>query len=84
MRPIDRKVLQKIDDDGITFDGVMEIIDRMSRSDLKRSYEDDCLFQSEKYFAKNVIDMLLRYRLIKKDGNKYFKIEKKKKEEEKK
>jgi hypothetical protein len=84
MRNIDRKVLKKIGEDGITFDGVMEIIDRMSRSELKKSFEDDCLFQSEKYFTKNVIDMLLRYRLIKKEGNKFLKTEKKKKEEEKK
>ncbi len=83
MRDIDRKILQKIGDDGITFDGVMEIIDRMSRSELKKSFEDDCLFQSVKYFARNVIDMLLRYRLIKKEGNKFVKVEKKKKEEEK-
>jgi len=80
MRDIDRKVLQKIGEEGITFDGVMEIIDRMSRSELKRSYEDDCLFQPVRYFAKNVIDMLLRYHLIKKEGDKYFKVEKKKEE----
>lgn len=84
MRQIDRKVLKKIGEDGITFDGVLEIIDRMSKSELKKSFEDDCLFQTDKYFAKNTIDMLLRYRLIKKEGNKFLKIEKKKKEEEKK
>ncbi len=84
MRDIDRKVLKKIGDDGITFDGVLEIIDRMSKSELKKSFEDDCLFQTDKYFAKNVINMLLRYRLIKKEGNKFQKVEKKKKEEEKK
>ena len=84
MREIDRKVMKKIGDEGITFDGVMEIIDRMSRSELKKSFEDDCLFQTTKYFAKNVLDMLLRYRLIKKENNKYIKIEKKNKEEEKK
>ena len=82
MRDIDRKVLKKIGDDGITFDGVLEIIDRMGKSELKKSFEDDCLFQSDKYFAKNVIDMLMRYRLIKKEGNKFIKVEKKKKEEE--
>ncbi|RLC52755.1 MAG: hypothetical protein DRI23_02075 [Candidatus Cloacimonadota bacterium] len=84
MRDIDRKVLKKIGEDGITFDGVLEIIDRMSRTELKKSFEDDCLFQTDKYFAKNVIDMLMRYRLIRKEGNKFFKVEKKKKEEEKK
>ncbi|MCF7794172.1 MAG: hypothetical protein K9N09_09990 [Candidatus Cloacimonetes bacterium] len=80
MRDIDRKVFQKIGDDGITFDGVMEIIDRMSKSELKKSFEDDCLFQSLRYFSKNVIDMLLRYQLIKKEGNKYLKVKKKKEE----
>ena len=84
MRDIDRKVLKKIGENGITFDGVLEIIDRMSKSELKKSFEDDCLFQTDKYFAKNVIDMLLRYRIIKKEGNKFLKVEKKKKEEEKK
>ena len=83
MRDIDRKVLKKIGDDGITFDGVLEIIDRMSKTELKKSFEDDCLFQTDKYFAKNVINMLLRYKLIKKEGNKFIKIEKNKKEEEK-
>ena len=83
MRPIDKKVFDQITDNGITFDEVMEIIDRTSRSELKKSFEDDCLFQTEKYFAKNVIDMLQRLRLLKKDGNKYFKIEKKKEEEKK-
>lgn len=83
MREIDRKVLKKIGKDGINFDGVLEVIDRMSKAELKKSFEDDCLFQSDKYFAKNVLDMLLRYRLIKRDGNKFLKIEKKQKEEEK-
>ncbi len=83
MRDIDRKVLKKIGEDGITFDGVLEIIDQMSKTELKKSFEDDCLFQTDKYFAKNVIDMLMRYRVIKKEGNKFIKVEKKKKEEEK-
>jgi hypothetical protein len=83
MRDVDRKVMKKIGDNGITFDGVLEIIDQMGKSELKKSFEDDCLFQTDKYFAKNVIDMLLRYRLIKKEGNKFIKVEKKKKEEEK-
>lgn len=83
MRDIDRKVLNKIGNDGITFDGVLEIIDRMGKTELKKSFEDDCLFQSDRYFAKNVVDMLLRYRLIKKEGNKFLKVEKKKEEEKK-
>ncbi|MDO9578652.1 MAG: hypothetical protein Q7J16_12280 [Candidatus Cloacimonadales bacterium] len=83
MRDLDIKVLKKIGDDSITLDGVLEIIDRMGKTELKKSFEDDCLFQSDKYFAKNVIDMLLRYRLIKKEGNKFLKVEKKKEEEKK-
>ena len=80
MRPIDKKVFQKISDKGITFDNVLEIIDRTSKSELKKSYPDDCLFQSDKYFTNNVINNLLRYKLIRKEGNRYFKFEMKKKE----
>ncbi len=80
MRPIDKKVFQKISDKGFTFDNILEIIDRTSKSELKKSYPDDCLFQTDKYFANNVINNLLRYKFIKKEGNRYFKFEMKKKE----
>ena len=83
MRPIERKVLQKVTDKGITFDDVLEIIDRTSTQEMKKSFPDDCHFQSDKYFAKGIIDSLLRYKLIRKDGNKYFKFEKKEKKETK-
>ncbi len=78
MRPIDRKVYKEINDKGISFDEIMEIVDRMSRSELKKSFEDDCLFQTTKYFANNVLNSLLRNRLIQKKGNRYFKPDKKK------
>jgi hypothetical protein len=78
MKPIERKVFQKITDKGITFDDVLEIVDRTSTQEKKKSFEDDCLFQTDKYFAKLIIDSLLRYRIIRKDGNRFFKIEKKK------
>jgi hypothetical protein len=78
MKPIERKVFQKITDKGISFDDVLEIMDRTSTQEKKKSFQDDCLFQTDKYFAKFIIDSLLRYRLIKKDGNRYFKTEKKK------
>jgi len=81
MRPIDRKVLNKIKEKGITMDDVLEIIDSTSTQEMKKSFQDDCLFQSDKYFAKNIINSLLRNRLIKLEGNRYFKNEKKKKEE---
>ena len=78
MRPIERKVLSEIKEKGITMDDVLEIIDSTSKREMKKSFQDDCLFQSDKYFAKNIINSLLRSRLIKHEGNKYFKFEKKK------
>lgn len=78
MRPIERKIYQKITDKGITFDNVLEIIDSTSKQEMKKSFPDDCLFQTDKYFVKIIIDSLLRYKFIRKEGNKYFKIEKKK------
>jgi len=77
MRPIDRKVLNKIKEQGITMDDVLEIIDSTSTQEMKKSFQDDCLFQSDKYFAKNIINSLLRSRLIKQEDNKYFKNKKK-------
>ncbi len=78
MRPIDRKVYSKIKEKGISMDDVLEIIDSTTTQEMKKSFQDDCLFQSDKYFAKNIINSLLRSRLIKQEGNKFFKIEKKK------
>ena len=77
MRPIERKVLNKIKEKGIMMDDVLEIIDSTSTQEMKKSFQDDCLFQSDKYFAKNIINSLLRSSLIKQEGNKYFKNEKK-------
>ena len=78
MKPIERKILSRITDKGITFDDVLEVIDRTTTTEMKKSFQDDCLFQSDKYFVKIILDSLLRYKLIRKDGNKYFQIEKKK------
>ncbi|HHE38155.1 MAG TPA: hypothetical protein ENL20_06250 [Candidatus Cloacimonetes bacterium] len=83
MRPIERKVLQKVTDKGISFDDVLEIVDHTSTQEMKKSFPDDCLFQSDKYFAKVILNSLLRLNLIRKDGNKYFKFEKKEKKENK-
>lgn len=86
MRPIERKVLRKIKENGISFDGIWEIVDRTNPTELKKSYPDDSHFQSSKYFAKDILNNLLKYRLIKKDGNLFKRIdlENKKKKEEKK
>jgi hypothetical protein len=81
MRPIARKLYKKIDDKGMTKDQVLEFFDRMSPAERKQSFPDDCLFQSDKYFAKTVIKELLQARILKMEDNKYFKNEKKKKEE---
>ena len=78
MRPIERKILSMITDKGITLDDVLEVIDRTSTTEMKKSFQDDCLFQSDKYFAKIILNSLLRYKLIRKDGNKFLKVEKKK------
>ena len=83
MRPIERKILSRITEKGITFDDVLEVIDRTSTTEMKKSFQDDCLFQSDKYFAKIILNSLLRYKLIRKDGNNFFKVEKKKKEDKK-
>ncbi|MDP8204575.1 MAG: hypothetical protein P9L95_08610 [Candidatus Tenebribacter mawsonii] len=83
MRPIDRKVYSKIKEKGIAMDDVLEIIDSTTTQEMKKSFQDDCLFQSDKYFAKNIINSLLRSKLIKQEGNKYFKNEPKKEEKEK-
>jgi len=78
MRLIERKVFNKITEKGITMDDVLEILDSTSKHEMNKSFQDDCLFQSDKYFAKTIINSLLRSRLIKQEGNKYFKFEKKK------
>jgi len=83
MRPIERKVLAKIKEKGITMDDVLEIIDSTSKQEMKKSFQDDCLFQSDKYFAKTIINSLLRSRLIKQEGNRFFKNEKKEEKKQK-
>ena len=77
MRPIERKVFQRITDKGISFDDVLEFLDGTSQHEMNKSFPDDCLFQTDKYFAKNILNDLQKYYLIKKEGNKYFKFDKK-------
>lgn len=80
MRPIERNVMKLIGEKGITMDDVLELLDRTSRQELKKSFPDDCLFQSDHYFAKIILQALQRYRLIRKEGNRYVKVEENKKE----
>jgi len=80
MRPIERKFYHKLKGDSFTRDDVLEFLDRIQPQELKKSFPDDCLFQSDKYFAKVIIDSLIRYRLIRRDGSKFLKLEKDKKE----
>ncbi len=77
MRPIERKILSKIDEKGATFDRVEEIIDGMTRQELKKSFPDDSIFQSPRYFAKVVLDSLLRRGAITKQDGKFVKPSKK-------
>ena len=80
MRPIARKLLSKIDDKGMSKDQVLQFFDLMSPSERKKSFPDDCLFQSDKYFAETVLKELIRAHVIKVEDKKYFKNEKKKEE----
>lgn len=81
MRPIERKFYQKLTEQGFNRDDVLEFLDRLPPQELKKSFPDDCLFQTDKYFARVIIEDLLRLKLIRKDGNKFFKIEKEKKKD---
>ena len=76
MRPIESKVLKAFGKEAISFEQIEEIIDTTSRQELKKSFPDDCHFQTSKYFTKVVIESLLRRKLITKEGNKYLKPEK--------
>jgi hypothetical protein len=80
MRPIERKFLKTITEKGITRDNVLEFLDNIQPQELKKSFPDDCLFQTDKYFAKVILDDLIRYKMIRSEGNRYFKIETEKKE----
>jgi len=74
MRPIIRKLYSKIDDKGLSFDQVLEFFDKLSPSEKKKNFPDDCLFQRDRYFAEAVLKEMLRAKLIRKEGNRYFKL----------
>ena len=80
MRPIERKVMKSLKNDTFTVYDVEEIVDSTSRTELKKSYPDDSHFQSAKYFAKSIVNALLRYKLIERDGSKFKKVQMQKSE----
>ena len=80
MRPIERKIFQQITESGVSFEQVQEWIELTSTPEMKKSFPDDCHFQSSRYFTKIILDSLLRQKLIWKDGNRYY-LPKKHKEE---
>jgi hypothetical protein len=69
MRPIERKVLDKIGDNGMTIDQIEEIVDSAQPSEMKKSYPDDCLFQTPRQFAKSIAESLVRQRVVIREGN---------------
>lgn len=77
MRPLEKKVLDKITTQGVTFEVIEEIIDATPRPEMKKSYPDDSHFQAPRYFAKLILATLLRMKLVVQDGNLYKKPEKK-------
>jgi len=76
MRPLEWKIFQKLPVKNISLDNVLELLDGISRTEKKKSFPDDCHFQSDKYFAKQILQALVRYRLLKRDGSKYSKVKK--------
>ena len=72
MRPIEYKILKMLEQESLSFDRIEEIIDSTSRQELKKSFPDECHFQSSRFFAKTVMDSLLRSNLVKKEGNKFI------------
>jgi hypothetical protein len=82
MRPVTIKLYSKIGDKGMSRDEVLEFFDRLDPSEKKKSFPDDCLFQSNRYFADTILKEMLRQKVIKIIDNRYYKNEKKKKEKE--
>ncbi len=72
MRPIEYKILKKLEKGSLTFEGIEEIVDGTSRQELKKSFPDDCHFQTSKYFARIIIESLLRSNFVRKEGNRYI------------
>ncbi len=68
MRPIEKKVLDKVGDKGLSLDDIWEIVDSTPPTELKKSYPDDSHFQSGKYFAKQIMDSLVRSGKVIKEG----------------
>jgi len=79
MRPIERKILGKIGEGGITLEGVEELLDRIDRSEKKKSFPDESHFQSDRYFAGIILQSLLRQGQVRREGNRYLRPDKEKK-----
>jgi hypothetical protein len=71
MRPIESKILQKITENGVSFDEILEWVDSTPTQEMKKSFPDDCHFQTSKYFAKVIVDSLVRQGRIIRNGNRY-------------
>ena len=80
MRPIEKKVFDKIGEKGLSLDDIWEIVDSTAPSELKKSYPDDSHFQSGKYFAKQIMDNLVRSGKVIREGQRII-LPKKDKEE---
>ena len=75
-----------LEKESLSFDRIEEIIDGTSRQELKKSFPDECHFQTSRFFAKTVTDSLLRTNLVKKEGNRFVhqkQLEKEKTDEKK-
>ena len=59
MKPIENKILAAIKKEDLSFEKVQQIIEETNPKELKKSFTDDCLFQSSKYFAKTSLNSLL-------------------------
>ncbi len=81
MRPIEKKVLDKMGENAFSLENITEIVDSTPTPEMKKSFPDDCHFQSPRYFAKVIADSLVRQRLVILENGKY---QKPKKEEKKK
>lgn len=82
MRALERKVYGKISEKGVTLDQVEEMLDRIDRAEKKKSYPDESHFQSDRYFAKLIVDSLLRRRLLRREGNRFLRVDKEKQDKE--
>jgi len=72
LRPIEKKVYDKINENGMLFEQIWEIVDNTDRQELKKSFPDELHFQTSKLFAKIIEEGLIRSGKIRKDNNRLF------------